>query len=146
MNLEAWPRLCRVRFLHMSDLVSVENDMPKLPIFVIQASRFKYTRKWALETLSVLFIRLLFRARSQLSVPVYRWSFFGWGLSVADSCCQHQLWKPLLLLSCMSTLSDLAKLPPIKTVGSTIRHRKCYLSNYVLLMCTPTTTLNLPLE
>lgn len=49
--------------------------------------------------LSVLFIHLCFRARLPLSVPAYRWSFFGWGLSVADSCCQHQLWKPLLLLS-----------------------------------------------
>ncbi len=38
-------------------------------------------------------------------------------------------------------------LPPIKTVGSTIRlYGTFYLLNYVLLMCTPTTALDINIQ
>ncbi len=45
-----------------------------------------------------------------------------------------------------SALDGQILLPPIKTVASTIQQRKFYLLNYVSLMCTPTITLNLPLQ
>ncbi len=48
------------------------------------------------------------------------------------------------VLSICATLSDFAYLPLKQWVQ--FDNEKFYLLNYVLLMCTPTTTLNLPLQ
>ncbi len=64
----------------------------------------------------------------------------------SEVCAENFTQHATVPLFCRFVLPCQILLPPIKTVGSTIRQRKCYLLNCVLLMYTPTTTLKLALQ
>ncbi len=81
------------------------------------------------------------------------------GLSIADKnihmprvkndmllcVCLWHIYDDVTAVFCWYVLPCQILLPPIKRVVQ-IDNEKFYLLNYVLLMCTPTTTLNLPLQ
>ncbi len=86
-----------------------------------------------------------------LSVETFRHAY--------EDCLMYSVRRRLLVnkvqrirVFCRFVLPCQILLPPIKTVGSTIRHRKpamnkfFYLVDCVLLTTTPTPTLNLPLQ